>query len=270
MKALGDQPTAAEQPVDTVRAFLLGFDVPLAAAQVAATGLASGDSTDDEAAILHVFADLCALTPERRPVDGDEDERAPREHFNQYLRSLDAEREGIPAWFVERIQRAVAHYGIDSLDVTPELEDALMRIFIAQQRIEEQLAVVTTILENRVAASPGGADDRLREALDRVIEATQRRHPAMASIARGVRHRLFDRPLMDRHRRCRGVGDASARAEPRRTRRCDRRRQLSTRKRLIACTLPLTPVFKQGGLFAATDRPGAAAQRADAALLQDP
>ena len=125
----------------------------------------------------------------------------PREYFNQYLRSLDPEREGIPTWFVERLERAVAHYGVDTLAVTPELEDALMRIFIAQQRIDDQLAVVTT-----TARASGRrrlrrrADDRLRDALDRVIEATQRRHPAMASTARGVRHRLFDRPLIDRTR----------------------------------------------------------------------
>ena len=54
----GRLPTATERPVETVRAFLLGFDIPLAAAQAAATSLAGCDSTDGEATILHVFADL--------------------------------------------------------------------------------------------------------------------------------------------------------------------------------------------------------------------
>ena len=131
-----------------------------------------------------------------------------------------------------------------------------MRMFISQQRVEEQLAVVTTILERRVAADPGGADDRLRDALDRVIEATQRRHPAMASVARGVRHRLFDRPLVDRHRdevaaamrqHVLGLTGADG-SSPQAT---------THEAALIACTLPLTPVFKEGGLFAETERAGA-------------
>ena len=251
---LGEQLLAADRPIETVQSFLLGYDVPVAAAQVAASVLGGDDSTDGEAAILHIFADLTALTPERRPLDDDDDQRAPREHFNHYLRSLDVEREGIPTWFAERIARAVAHYGIPSLDVTPDLEDALMRIFVGQQRIDEQLAVVSTILESRVAAAPKGADHRLRDALDRVIEATQRRHPAMASTARGVRHRLFDRPLMDRHRDAVVTEmrqHALSIAGP------DPVADLGLHQQaLIACTLPLTPVFKAGGLFATTDRPG--------------
>ena len=89
-----------------------------------------------------------------------------------------------------------------------------------------------------------------------MIEATQRRYPAMASTARGVRHRLFDRPLIDRTR------DEVA---------TEMRRHVlalagpgtplpvdtSHEDALTACTLPLTPVFKAGGLFAETDRPGA-------------
>ena len=40
--------------------------------------------------------------------DGRRGDAGPREYLNAYLRSLDAEREGLPPWFVERIERAVA------------------------------------------------------------------------------------------------------------------------------------------------------------------
>ena len=111
---LGEQPLAADRPVETVqcvppRLRRAGGRRP-GRGQRAAVG---DDSTEGEAAILHAFADLSALTPERRPLDDDDDQRAPREHFNHYLRSLDVEREGIPTWFAERLARAVAHYGID-------------------------------------------------------------------------------------------------------------------------------------------------------------
>ncbi len=60
-------------------------------------------------ALIDAFADLAAVAPERRDP-GDEDERAPREHFNTYLHSLDLEHEGLPAWFGDELARAVAHY----------------------------------------------------------------------------------------------------------------------------------------------------------------
>ena len=239
--------------------------------QDAASALAGRSSTDGEAALLHVFADLCALAPERRPVDGPDEQRVPREHFNQYLRSLDAEREGIPTWFVERLERAVAHYGVDSLAVTPELEDALMRIFIAQQRDRRTARRRHDDPREPRRRRPATAPTiRLRDALDRVIEATQRRHPALASIARGVRHRLFDRPLIDRHR------DAVATemrqhvlrlAGPRRS---DGRRGRTTRRRSSPARCRSLRCSSAAGCSPTTDRPGAAAQRADAPLLQDP
>ena len=148
-----------------------------------------------------LFADLWSLVPERRDPEGDE-VSGPREHLNNYLRSLDTEREGVPDWFAERLRRALAHYRVDDLTQCDELQDALMRIFIAQQRRADQAAVVFALLEDRLAgrAHPADPPTRLRETLDRVIESTQRRHPAVAGMARGVRHRLFDRPLIEHHR----------------------------------------------------------------------
>ena len=154
LTAKDDGSISMDPPVETVRAFILGYDVAPMAAKLAASNLSGHESTDGESTVLHAFADLCALAPERPLTDGYDDERVPREYLNQYLRSLDAEREGIPAWFVERLQRAVAHFGIEGLAVTPELEDALMRIFTAQQQIDDQLAVVTTILERARCRRP--------------------------------------------------------------------------------------------------------------------
>ena len=193
-----------------------------------------------------------ALAPERRPADDDDEQRAPREHFNHYLRSLDVEREGMPD-VVRRAARPRRRPLRDRRASTsrPALEDALMRIFLAQQR--HRRSTRRSSRRSWRAAPPadaGGADDRLRDALDRVIEATQRRHPAMASIARGVRHRLFDRPLIDRHRDEVADSDARPRARHRRSRMPEPTVDAAHEEALVACTLPLTPVFKAGGLFA--------------------
>ena len=101
------------------------------------------------------------------------------------------------------------------------------------------------------------------------IEATQRRHPAMASVARGVRHRLFDRPLVDRHRD--EVATAMRQHVLALTGADGGSPQAATHEAaLIACTLPLTPVFKRGRPVRRDGARRGAAQRADAALLQDP
>ena len=177
-----------------------------------------------------------------------------REHFNTFLRSLDVEHEGLPAWFAERLQRAVARYGVDELRRGPQLEDALLRIFVAQQRQDEQLPVVLALLDG-LAAKAADGDPRLRETLDRLIEATQRRFPAVAACARAVRHRRFDRPLVERAR-----ADTSA-VMRRLARRSPARRPHAADRRavdqLVACPLPLLPILADGELLATTDEPGA-------------
>ena len=47
-----------------------------------------------------------------------------------------------------------AHYGIDDLDRTPELEAAVFRIFLAQQRMSADVAVVSELLRQWLAGAP--------------------------------------------------------------------------------------------------------------------
>ena len=138
-----------------MRTFLLGYDVEPSAAKQAASTL--GDSADSITGILQVFADVTALAPEPRPSDDEDEQLAPREYFNQYLRSLDpdarASRRGSSSDWSEPSPTS----GSTTLR-RPELHDALMRLFVAQQRMDDQLAVVTTLLE-RGAATCNGDDD---------------------------------------------------------------------------------------------------------------
>ena len=69
----------------------------------------------------------------------DESARGEREYLLTYLRSLDVEREGLPEGFRTRLANALAHYDVHDLERTPELEEAVYRIFLAQQRAPSQL-----------------------------------------------------------------------------------------------------------------------------------
>ena len=75
---------------------------------------------------------------------------SPQEHLHAWLRSLDAEAEGLTPRFTAALRRALAHYGIDSLERTPRLEEACYRLFLSQQRAEIARTAIVAILDRRL------------------------------------------------------------------------------------------------------------------------
>lgn len=165
---------------------------------------------DGELEMLKIFADLAEVYrnwPAAERNDAYEDEErvhGPREHFRSYLRSLDAEREGLPQTFVARLTRALAHYDVYDLRRTPELEEATYRIFLAHQRTQSRMLAVMALLDRRLdpaEALSSPRRDELHETLDRLIVAAQLRYPPVGELARSVRFRVFDRPVIDAGRK---------------------------------------------------------------------
>jgi acetyl/propionyl-CoA carboxylase alpha subunit/acetyl-CoA carboxylase carboxyltransferase component len=159
-----------------------------------------------ELAILDTFVDLSSLF--RRQAAGDPSEedqrRSTEEYLFTYLRDLDRAGAGLPPAFLQRLQRALGHFGVSGLLRSAELEESLFRICRAHPREEEQAAVVFRILERcleRPPAEPGeGVRAPFRHVLDRLIAQTQGRHPSLNDLAREVRYRCFERPLLERAR----------------------------------------------------------------------
>ena len=84
------------------------------------------------------FADFADLSRNRLAAEEMRTElrvHSPREYFHSYLQSLDLERSGLPDIFRTKLESVLAHYGITELDRTPQLEGAVFRIFLAQQRL---------------------------------------------------------------------------------------------------------------------------------------
>ena len=152
--------------------------------------------------LLTVYADLQVLN---RPHHDEADPnaelvRSPREYLNAYLRALDVEAEGLPAQFVADLSRALSHYGVEELDRTAQLEEACYRLFLAQRRTERARTVIVTLLDRRleqVEALAGLLGDDFRDALDRLIVATQGRDQILADLAHETRFRYFDQPLIE-------------------------------------------------------------------------
>ena len=203
-------PFDATSDLEGLRYLLLGFDFSVSDArrlvddfERTSRAAPPGDAglLGAELDLLSVFADLCLLSRNRRTDSNDEGEEAhnPREYFHAYLHTLDAERAGLPPTFTAKLRRALAHYAVGDLERTPELEDSLYRIYLAQQRAPSQLPAVLAVLQRLLAhpaAFPEALRQRFLDTLDRLIVATQLRHPVVGELARTVRFQCFDKPLI--------------------------------------------------------------------------
>ncbi len=201
----------AEKGLADLRSMLLGFDIDphdggrTLAGYLAARAELPRDSLAAEIGLLEVFADLSELS-RNKPVGAesksDTKVHSPREHFHAYLRSLDAERAGLSETFRSRLIRVLGHYGVDGLDRTPALEEAVFRIFLAQQRAGADVMVITAVLRQWLKESPppGGELQAVGQALERLIVATQLRFPAIGDLARSLVFRWLAQPLLRRTR----------------------------------------------------------------------
>ncbi|WP_347955769.1 carboxyl transferase domain-containing protein [Gordonia aichiensis] len=197
-----------------LRGLLRGFDVdpddtgrPLADYLAArADALASGRRTlASEIDLVTVFADIAALT-ERRPADDAAEEDAhvhsAREHFHTYLQSLDVDVAAVPQRFQTKLAAALSHYGITELDRTPDVENAVFRIFLALARASATAPVVVALLRQWLT-DPAPEDDQREAAgvaVEHLIAVSQARYPAIADLARGVLYNWFGQPRLRRNR----------------------------------------------------------------------
>ncbi|MEZ0072050.1 carboxyl transferase domain-containing protein [Planotetraspora sp. GP83] len=199
---------------EDLRSLLLGFDVdPHDERRVLDDYLAARRAaTEDghpplagELELVEVFADLAELSRNRPTGEdggGDGHVYSAREYFHTYLQSLDVERAGLPEAFRAKLAKALRNYGVTELERSPELEAAVFRIFLAQQRASADATVVATLL--RAWLREPLPDETLREpaglALERLVAATQVRFPVVSDLARGVVFAWFGQPLLRRNR----------------------------------------------------------------------
>jgi len=197
-----------------LRQFMLGFDVhPRQTAHLLAEWKRNcahlGDSHEvrlRENEILHIFLDICSLFHREPRIGRSSPEEGPSEesHLFTYLRTIDTQGEGLPGTFVSALQRVLAHYGVNTLDRSPALEQSLLWIYKSHQRAEQQSAVVFAVLERRLAefeAFAASADEPFRELLEGIISVTRGRFPGISDLAQELRYRGFDQPIFECARR---------------------------------------------------------------------
>ena len=201
--------TEALARLSELRALITGYDVSADRARILLAeynALRGSQPLDDpelveaELGLLDTFADICEISRNRPTLDEEEETdepvHSPREHFHSFLHSLDAEVEGLPPSFRTKLARALRNYDIDTLEPGPELEEAVYRLFLALQRMENQVPVITALLGRWLTAHDvaSASTSAVGDVLDRLIVATQVRYPVIGDISRNLRFRLFDEP----------------------------------------------------------------------------
>lgn len=211
--AASPQERAARARAD-VSAILMGYDVDPSDEGAHILGYlaardelvaAGGDVVCDELELLGIFADLAELSRNRPAGEDLHTElrvHSSKEHFHAFLQSLDVERGGLPDQFRDRLARVLAHYGVTGTDRTPQLEEAVFRIFLAQQRSTPEVLLATEVLQRWIAEPPPAAElaGPARNLLERLVRSTQLRFPVVGDLARSTRFRWFDQPLVDAER----------------------------------------------------------------------
>ena len=194
-----------------------------------------------EMELLTVFGDLCMLSRNRRNDDEDDATHNPRGYFISYLQTLDAERSGLPERFTDRLQTALAHYGVAGLEPSPALQGSLYWMYLAQKRVAAQLPAVLAVLEQQLEGAEAfahGQEDRLLDTLDHLIVATQVRHPVVGDLARSVRFTLFDHPVIAAER-TRVIGEMAANLDRLGDENLDPAARADLVRKMVDCPLPL-------------------------------
>lgn len=151
----------------------------------------------DELALVEAFCDLAELTA-TRTAGGEGHEPSAWEYFRTHLRSLDVERAGVPESFQAKLSAALRHYGVTELDRTPELESAVFRIYLAQQRFPAGAKALSALLSAWLRETPPdpASADAVSEALERVVAVTAGRFTGLHDLARGLQFAWFGQPLL--------------------------------------------------------------------------
>src|SRR5271166_6095834 len=243
-----------------LRQLVLGFDVdPAQVVRGLSDSRPSPELVADlqqiaerEDEILGIFVDICSLfqrQPEMDDLNGGE-ERSAEAYLFSYLHLLETRGKGLPVAFVDALRRAMVHYGIRTLERSPELEECLLWLCKSHHRVDVQVAPIVGLLEmhlQRVEASAPRTDEAFRKLLGRLIHATRGLFPAISDLAREVRYRCFEQPVFERAR-----NEIYAQAEEHLAHLAANPSPVNLRQRvgaLVECPQPLASLFS--GRYAA-------------------
>ena len=121
--------------------------------------------------------------------------------LRMFLRRIRAGGSGVPEEFLERLLRALAHYGITSLDFTDTVERAVLRLLASQRtralRDRFLLAILNRLRILGRSGSPLMRDESLRNVLERVVALRGLVPDSVSDAAIQAIYDIFRRPEIE-------------------------------------------------------------------------
>ncbi|KZM74392.1 carboxyl transferase domain-containing protein [Nocardia terpenica] len=144
----------------------------------------------EEAALLESFCDIAELSA---PQPEESSHRSRHEQLHTYLHSLDVNRGALSAGFRQALSGALRRYGVQGVDRTPELEQAVYRIVLACRRFDDSAKAVQELLKVWLG-EPRPEEPGVRASLERLTAVIGTRVPLLADLARSVVFRWYVQP----------------------------------------------------------------------------
>jgi acetyl/propionyl-CoA carboxylase alpha subunit/acetyl-CoA carboxylase carboxyltransferase component len=197
---------------EETRRVLLGYDANPARADRLAEFLEAPlpDELSERfrAELAELRGDLVALADVARlfvrsPAASVSGELGPSNHarLRMYARRVRAGGAGLAEPFLELVRRALAHYGIASLEPSDALERAVLRLLASQElpalRDRLALAMLGRVKALALRGEPLGQDRALAEALDQIARMRGLLSDAVADAAVDARWVIFERPEIE-------------------------------------------------------------------------
>ncbi len=161
---------------------------------------------------LGVFADIERIFTRRRASDESGSVGASNNaRMRLYVRRLRASGAELPPEFLEQLKRALAHYGVASLDYSVPLERAVLRLFASQLEPELRFRLVRALLKRVMQLAELGfeleRDADLRVALNSIFQIRGQVPDDVSDAATEAAYTIFERPELNRQaeRTSRGV-----------------------------------------------------------------
>jgi acetyl/propionyl-CoA carboxylase alpha subunit/acetyl-CoA carboxylase carboxyltransferase component len=198
--------------LQSLRRLMLGFDVdPAEAKRLVNEYLRACQALEEvdpeqrraEDDLLRIFVDLAGVFARQSAAEDGEAEGtlSAEEYLYTYLRMQDVKGAELPRWFVDRLQGALAHYGVESLEATPSLRDSLLWMFKANRRVDQRMPAVVAVLEQRASRLDAAGSPGFLPLLDRLIAVSRGRFPNLCDVARDLKYRAFDCRAFEEGRR---------------------------------------------------------------------
>ncbi|MBN1960593.1 MAG: ATP-grasp domain-containing protein [Deltaproteobacteria bacterium] len=188
--------------LDDMRRVMLGFDVGsvsvddliarfIKAPSSNATGEVRAIATQE---LLDLYLDLAGPFSRRLLKEAGSLHLSYGACLHLYLREFQAEGSGLPGDFIATLRTALTHYGVNTLNDSDKLRDALAWLYRSHQNATRKNKLAIALLQRCLEDSEwraSASNNKFADMLQRLVRVTRDQHPLVYEAAEQARYTLF-------------------------------------------------------------------------------